>query len=82
MRLRRGGRRYRVLFSNTSQAHRLGRTCDWVVIYSSQDGKTQQWTVMTGTAGAFKGRRIVRGREKECSRFYAKQPSPDAGKEG
>src|SRR4051812_5652236 len=33
LRLRRGGRRYAALYSNTALAHRLGKTRDWVVIY-------------------------------------------------
>jgi DNA polymerase (family 10) len=70
LRLKRGGRRYRALFSNTSMAHRLGRTRDWVVIYVEENGRRQQWTVLTASAGKLKGKRIVRGRETESARFY------------
>jgi hypothetical protein len=73
LRLRRGPRRYRAHFSNTAQAHRLGRTRDWVVIYCDEDGARGQWTVVTATSGPLKGRRVVRGREHECARHYAAQ---------
>jgi hypothetical protein len=71
LRLRRGPRRYRALFSNTAQAHRLGRTRDWVVIYCDEGGARGQWTVVTAKTGPLKGRRAVRGREAECVRYYA-----------
>ncbi len=61
----RGGRHYTALFSNTARAHALGRTRDWVVIYWDADGGGGQCTVITAERGGLKGRRIVRGREKE-----------------
>lgn len=66
----RGDRHYTVLFSNTARAHRLGKTDDWVVIYGDHDAADGQWTVVTGTSGPLRGRRIVRGREGECARYY------------
>jgi hypothetical protein len=66
----RGGRHYTALFSNTARAHRLRKTGDWVVLYCDQDGADGQWTVITGGAGALRGRRIVRGREEECAGHY------------
>jgi DNA polymerase (family 10) len=63
-------RHYTALFSNTARAHRLKKTDDWVVIYRDHDVGDGQWTVVTGTHGALAGRRVVRGREDECTRHY------------
>ncbi len=52
------------LFSNTARAHRLGKTADWVVIYSDRAGHHDQCTVVTQGSG--RGRhRTIRGRELE-----------------
>jgi hypothetical protein len=67
LRLRRHGRRYVALYSNTALAHRLGTTRDWVVIYCDDDGRRSQWTVVTAKTGLCRGRRVVRGRERECA---------------
>ena len=61
----RGARHYTALFSNSARAHALGRTHDWIVIYWDEDGGGGQCTVITSERGGLKGRRIVRGREKE-----------------
>ena len=66
-----GGWSFTALFSNTARAHDLGMTCDWVVIYFERDGEEDQCTVVTERSGALTGRRVVRGRETECARFYA-----------
>jgi hypothetical protein len=66
----RAGRHYTALFSNTALAHRLGRTDDWVVIFHDGDGGEQRETVVTARQGTLRGRRVVRGREEECARFY------------
>jgi putative hydrolase len=79
----RGPRHYTALFSNTAQAHRLGRTHDWVVIYGDGDREEHQATVVTARTGLLAGRRVVRGREPECVVFY-RGPDPasrQAGKE-
>jgi len=55
----RSGRHYTAMFSNTSRAHELGRTNDWVVI--SVDESDDHWTVVTEWSGPMTGRRIVRG---------------------
>jgi hypothetical protein len=68
-RVRRDRWRYRVLFSNTAAAHRLGRTHDWVVIYfeeATDPRRVGQRTVVTEARGERRGRRVVRGREGEC----------------
>jgi Holliday junction resolvasome RuvABC DNA-binding subunit len=71
MGVRRSGWRFRVLFSNTPQAHQLGKTRDWVVIYFEREGYQGQRTVVTAQTGPLKDKRIVRGREGECLEFYA-----------
>jgi DNA polymerase (family X) len=62
----REGWHFNTLYSNTARAHELGKTRDWVVIYYEKDGHENQHTVVTETHGPLKGRRVVRGREKEC----------------
>ena len=58
------------MFSNTPLAHRLGKVRDWVVVYFGRDGATGQCTVVTAKDGPLAGRRVVRGREVECARYY------------
>ena len=63
---------FTVLYSNTARAHDLGKTDDWVVLYFHTDhGPEAQRTVVTETSGKLRGRRVVRGREPECVRYYA-----------
>jgi DNA polymerase (family X) len=71
--VRRGGWKYRVLFSNTALAHRLGRSRDWVVIYFSNDQHRGSRTVATETRGDLRGRRVVRGREEECRVYHRRE---------
>lgn len=69
----RGQRHYTALFSNTEHAHAMGTTHDWVVMYledHNQRGQHGRWTVITSQFGQLKGRRIVRGRERECAEHY------------
>jgi hypothetical protein len=74
----RGSRHYTALFSNTAQAHRVGRTGDWVVIYSDGDREEHQATVVTARVGPLSGHRVVRGREPECVEFYRRHsPAPE-----
>jgi len=68
----RDGWHFTALFSNTAQAHQLGRTRDWVVLYFYDDEHAEgQHTVVTETHGALTGQRVVRGRETECRSHYA-----------
>jgi putative hydrolase len=67
----RGERNYTALYSNTARAHDLGRTHDWVVLYYDGGLDERQYTVITSHWGKLIGKRIVRGREKECEEFYA-----------
>jgi hypothetical protein len=64
----RDGWTFHALYSNTARAHEFDRTRDWVVIYYERDGEQGQCTVVTETAGAGRGARVVRGRESECAR--------------
>lgn len=68
----RKGWHFTALYSNTARAHQLDRVKDWVVIYFYDDRHHEgQHTVVTEMRGAATGQRIVRGREKECSEYYA-----------
>jgi hypothetical protein len=58
------------LYSNTARAHKLGTTHDWVVIYYERDGSGGQATVVTQKKGPLAGKRVVRGREAACRRYY------------
>lgn len=72
----RHGWRFRALYSNTALAHRLGRTQDWVVIAFGDGFHSGQRTVVTETRGDLRGRRVVRGRERECREHYAADSPP------
>ncbi|MHC4211126.1 MAG: helix-hairpin-helix domain-containing protein [Planctomycetota bacterium] len=77
----REGRHYTALFSNTARAHELGATSDWVVIERDDDRGRGQWTVVTARMGAVAGRRVVRGRERECKELYDAR-GPETGEQG
>jgi putative hydrolase len=66
----RDGWHFTALFSNTARAHELGTTHDWVVLYYERDGEEGQATAVTETRGALRHKRVVRGREGECSEYY------------
>lgn len=67
----RGSWQFTALYSNTALAHNLGRTRDWVVIYFHTDSYIEgQRTVVTETHGSLQGKRVVRGRETECQKYY------------
>ncbi len=61
---------FHVLFSNTARAHDLDKTRDWVVIYYQGAHGQDQCTVVTAPRGPLEGRRVVRGRERECRAYY------------
>jgi hypothetical protein len=67
LRVRRHGRKYVALYSNTALAHQRGTTRDWVLIYCDDQGRRSQWTLVTAKSGACRGHRVVRGRERECA---------------
>lgn len=64
---RRGSRRYTAIFSNTARAHRAGKTRDWVVLYADDGAGESRHTVITAAFGPLRGRRVVAGREDECT---------------
>ncbi len=67
---------FTALFSNTARAHELDRTHDWVVVYFADgDHHERQRTVVTETHGTLTGKRMVRGREADCARYYAERSS-------
>jgi polyhydroxyalkanoate synthesis regulator phasin len=65
------GYKFTVMFSNTATAHKLGKTDDWVVVYFEKGKGENQCTVVTEGRGVLKGKRIIRGREKECAAHYS-----------
>ena len=70
----RGEWHFTALYSNTSRAHELGRSRDWVVIYFYDDQHIErQHTVVTETHGSLLGQRVVRGREAECRAYYSQE---------
>jgi putative hydrolase len=69
--IERGGWHFTALYSNTARAHQLGTTRDWVVIYFYDDHQQEgQHTVVSETHGPLVGRRVVRGLESACRRYY------------
>ena len=76
----RGDRHYTALFSNTARAHQKGKTGDWVVLFFDDGEKESQCTIITAEWGILEGRRIVRGREAECLRYYERQTVPEQKK--
>jgi hypothetical protein len=71
---RRGDWAFTALYSNTARAHELDRVHDWVVVYAEDTAHHErQYTVVTAGRGAMAGRRVVRGRESECSEVYSRQ---------
>lgn len=76
MHAEREGWHFTVLYSNTARAHQLGTTRDWVVIYYERGGIQGQATVVTKQDGPLSGRRVIRGRERECQRYYEQEASP------
>ena len=71
----REGWSFTALYSNTATAHRLGKTHDWVVIYYEKAGEQQQGTVVTAERGRLEGKRVIRGRERECREYYEREPA-------
>ncbi|MGB2959170.1 MAG: helix-hairpin-helix domain-containing protein [Bacteroidota bacterium] len=65
------GYKFTVMFSNTATAHKLGKTDDWVVVYFQKEKGENQCTVVTESRGPLKGKRVVRGKEKECQAHYS-----------
>jgi putative hydrolase len=78
MHLDRDGWAFTAMFSNTELAHRLGRTDDWVVIFFHEPhGPEGQATIVTEQRGQQRGRRVVRGRERECAELAELEPDAE-----
>jgi DNA polymerase (family X) len=78
MHVDRDGWAFTAMFSNTELAHRLGRTNDWVIIYFHEPhGPEGQATIVTEQRGPQRGRRVVRGRERECAEVAETEPEAD-----
>jgi putative hydrolase len=73
LRTERGGRRYCAHYTNSARSHESGRVYDWVAIFREDKEAFGQWTVVTATHGPLRGRRIVRGRERECQEHYERK---------
>lgn len=71
--VKKGGFAFTVRFSTSARAQQLGRTHDWVVLEHSRDGVEDQATVVTEYRGPLTGRRVVRGRERECLSYWARE---------
>jgi hypothetical protein len=69
----RRGWQYRAGYSNTALAHRLSKIHEWVVIFFDDGIISGQRTVVTENRGDLRGRRVVRGRERECRQYYEQQ---------
>ncbi len=74
------GMHYTALFSNTALAHKLGTIHDWVVIFHESSNREGQCTVVTERRGPLAGKRVVRGREAECERYYETSGAADRGR--
>ncbi len=73
-------RKFTILYSNTQKAHDLGKTNDWVVVYWTDAGGEKQCTVVTEFKGALRGKRVIRGREKECETYYGSMQTKKKGR--
>lgn len=69
--LERAGWAYTAMFSNTARAHALGTTKDWVLVWYERGGREELCTIVTERRGPLQDHRVVRGRERECARYYA-----------
>jgi hypothetical protein len=57
---RRGDLDFTALISNTTLAHDLSKTDDWVVLYYERGDAKGQATVVTETKGPLEGKRVIR----------------------
>jgi DNA polymerase/3'-5' exonuclease PolX len=68
------GWHYRLCFARSALARRLHQTRDWVEIHFTNGTQEGQRLVVTETHGDMEGRRVVRGRERECRAHYQAVP--------
>jgi len=63
---------FTVMYSNTRRAHEQQKQRDWVVVYFHKgDEDERHCTVVTEYRGVNRSKRVVRGREQECARYYS-----------
>jgi putative hydrolase len=74
LRTERGDRRFLAHFTNSARSHQTGHVYDWVIIFREDKNAFGQWTVVTATHGPLKGKRVIRGRERECQRHHERRP--------
>ncbi|MEX2114455.1 MAG: helix-hairpin-helix domain-containing protein [Pirellulales bacterium] len=70
LRTERKGRQYLAHFTNSVRSHQTGHVYDWVIIFREDKDAIGQWTLITATHGPLAGKRVVRGRERECQQHY------------
>jgi len=70
LRVERHGRQFTAHFANTANSHQFGHVRDWVVIRSDDKNAFGIWTVVTAARGECRGKRIIKGRERECQDYY------------
>lgn len=61
---------YYAYYANSVRSHQLDHLHDWVVVYCLDKEMFGRWTILTSTYGRLRGKRIVRGRESQCTEFY------------
>lgn len=66
LRTDRGGRHFLAHFDNSARSHERGHVADWVVIYCTDKARFGRSLVLTAPSGPLRGRRVVKGREREC----------------
>lgn len=57
------------------RGYELGKTNDWGVVYFDDGDGERKCTVVTEHQGELTGKRVVRGREKECAEYYSLKAS-------
>lgn len=62
---------FTVLYSNSLRAHEQKRTRDWVIIHYERDDMEDRCTIVTEYQGPLTGKRVIRGRERECGEWYS-----------
>ncbi|KVN41527.1 DNA-binding protein [Burkholderia pyrrocinia] len=68
----RGGWHFTALFSNTGRVYEDSPMADWVALFFYDDVlRESERMVVTEAHGELAGKRIVRGRERECRVYYA-----------
>ena len=72
-RLTKGSWDFVVRFSDSKSARQMGRTRDWVVVEWERGDERDQATIVSEYRGPLTGRRVVRGRERECLSWWSEE---------